>query len=687
MSTTNASAVSSISKAAAVVAVAEEKKVPDELHMQPTLITSSCLLKGADPFSNNTSAAHGDGSWEGSDFFKDNPFASSLFETDLATGDSGSKDAFGFPTKPVSGGVLGSKASKTITSNAICNDAKKIFNHDVVGLESWGDPTGMVPVAITPRIDNAERRFNENGHRHESVDANSYDESEMSEVTDPTFSSLSLIQTAKGKNIADTSDSSIKENHERESRQHTDQSKKMLLASGSALLIEKRCTVNGDPPLMSLDTIVSHKNEREDKNRDLDSLDTSITTLPVAKSRILSKYASSGKVRRASVQSSVHGKDKIEVQSTNRSIGSAGSSSLTNATGKLRMGQATSPATKPKGSTSSNLNSARKTGAATAESAAAAAAASGIALAETSSMSGGVSPAKQQHRGTSLSLNPRSKSPVRISTAFTAGNSSRSIGSAGSSSLNSATGKLRIGHEASPAMKPKASTSSNPNSARKSGATTAVSAAAASGIALAEISSMSGGVSPVKQQHRGTSPTLNRRRKSPVRISTASTAGNSSLMKQSSPTRSPTRKYDSSNRKKKVSPSVVENPAYYSVSVYHFYLVYGTFSPLVSYVSHFLSRCDITHGDSKMETRLGQIKDPIQRAGVKLLWAAAIPIQTQARRFMARQAAIRRMCAVLTIQAVSVQSIAKSMYVYNPNLSHPILLVYPSVCPPMDRRA
>ena len=55
-----------------------------------------------------------------------------------------------------------------------------------------------------------------------------------------------------------------------------------------------------------------------------------------------------------------------------------------------------------------------------------------------------------------------------------------------------------------------------------------------------------------------------------------------------------------------------------------------------------------------MESRLDQIKDPIQRAGVRLLWAAAIPIQTQARRFLARQAAIRRMCAVLTIQAVSV---------------------------------
>lgn len=37
-----------------------------------------------------------------------------------------------------------------------------------------------------------------------------------------------------------------------------------------------------------------------------------------------------------------------------------------------------------------------------------------------------------------------------------------------------------------------------------------------------------------------------------------------------------------------------------------------------------------------------KIKDPIQRAGVRLLWAAAIPIQTQARRFLARQLAIKR---------------------------------------------
>ena len=48
-----------------------------------------------------------------------------------------------------------------------------------------------------------------------------------------------------------------------------------------------------------------------------------------------------------------------------------------------------------------------------------------------------------------------------------------------------------------------------------------------------------------------------------------------------------------------------------------------------------------------------KVKDPIERAGVRLLWAAAIPIQAEARRFLARQHAIKRMCAVLTIQSVS----------------------------------
>ncbi len=78
----------------------------------------------------------------------------------------------------------------------------------------------------------------------------------------------------------------------------------------------------------------------------------------------------------------------------------------------------------------------------------------------------------------------------------------------------------------------------------------------------------------------------------------------------------------------------------------------------------------------QIEPRLGQIKDPIQRAGVRLLWAAAIPIQTQARRFMARQAAIKRMCAVLTIQAVSAYSTYR---IFHRNIDNKFMLT-PHYC-------
>ena len=66
-----------------------------------------------------------------------------------------------------------------------------------------------------------------------------------------------------------------------------------------------------------------------------------------------------------------------------------------------------------------------------------------------------------------------------------------------------------------------------------------------------------------------------------------------------------------------------------------------------------------------------QVKDPIERAGVRLLWAAAVPIQAQARRFLARQHAIKRMCAVLTIQSVS-KIFDPLMFLLNQALSHPL---------------
>jgi len=125
---------------------------------------------------------------------------------------------------------------------------------------------------ITPRRDNASRHFND--YQHDNVDANSCDQSEMSEDTDPTFSSSLIMQTTKGKNVVNKSDSCIKENHNMESSQHKGGRIKNLAPSSiSASLIDKQSAVKGEvnvvPPFVSLDTIESSDDEREDKSRGL----------------------------------------------------------------------------------------------------------------------------------------------------------------------------------------------------------------------------------------------------------------------------------------------------------------------------------------------------------------------------------------------------------------------------------
>ena len=475
--------------AAAAAAIAEKKRDSDSLPMPPPIITSPTNLStGMDPFSNLMSANRGDDGWEGSDFFKENPFTLSPFETDLASGDNGGgKDAFGFPTKPISDGVMGNKPSRMREAT------NAFFDLGMNGADSWGAPTEILPVDITPRRDNAARHFN--GHQHDNVDANSYDESEMSEVTDPTFSSSSIMQSnaatarLESKRIdtrgndnnvktVDNSDSSIKENHNRESSRHSGGRKKNLPSSSvSASPTEKhrmdKSGVNVDPPIASLDVIESSKDDRENKNRGLDDQVKPTSTLPVAKSRILSKYAKSGKVRRAVAYSSSVDNDKTEPQSSARSIGSVGSSSLNSRTGNLRQELEMSHAKTSKTLISADLNPARMDGAT-----ATSAAASAIALAAVPSISGGISQMKEQQQ--------------------------------------------------------------QPHSNQQ-------------------------GISPTR------SSSFNRRRQSPMRASTSSTTENTSPVKSiSSPSRSPVRKYSSPNRKMKVSPSAVENPAYYSVRFSHF---------------------------------------------------------------------------------------------------------------------
>jgi len=76
MRTSIPSTVSSAPKAAAAAATAivEGKRESDALLMPPSANTSSHVLTGTDPFSNLTSATHGDGGWEGSNFFRGESF-------------------------------------------------------------------------------------------------------------------------------------------------------------------------------------------------------------------------------------------------------------------------------------------------------------------------------------------------------------------------------------------------------------------------------------------------------------------------------------------------------------------------------------------------------------------------------------------------------------------------------------
>ena len=431
---------------AAAAEITEKKRVRvDSSPMPPPLITSSNLLTGADPFSNLLSATHGDDGWDGSDFFKENPFAPSPFETDLASSDNGGgKDAFGFPTKPISDGFMGNKPSRSREGT------NTFFDLDINGADSWGAPTAILPVDITPRRDNAARHFND--HRHDKVDANSSDESEMSEVTDPTFSSSSIMQSnvasarleptgvdtrGNEKNVktVDNSDSSIKENHNRESRQHS--GGRFISAPPTEKNRMVKSGVNVDLPLASLDTIKSSEDERENKSRGLNDQVKPTSTLPVARSRILSKYAKSGKVRHAVAFNSSVDDDKTEPQSSARSIGSVGSSSLNSRTGNLRQELEMSPAKTSK---------------------------------------------------TLILADPGPQS------------SARSIGSVGSISLNSRTGKLGQELEISPMKTSKTLISADLNCARK-GDTTAT-LAAASAIASATVPSISGGILQMKEQQQ-----------------------------------------------------------------------------------------------------------------------------------------------------------------------------------------
>ena len=334
---------SSISPSTAVLSTLEDtavapitvKEKSESTALPPSSVTSSSrAVSGPDPFNNFSDTLPG-GGWENSNFFDENPFASSPFDNDPVTNSNGGKDAFGFPSTSMSAGA-GEKQSSMEALDSV-GAATNTFFDNTTGVDLWSNNhanTAMLPVDKTPRRDNATQRLH---------DASSLEGSEMSEVTDPTFVSTKgadIVKHVKTNDqaTAQTSDSSLmKENVSKESKQ--------LITTPE---FEKQCLVKGD---LNADTIVASNSKEKsyEKNDDRDGHDT-LATLPTNRSRILSKYAKSSKERRTGTTlNSADTNDKIETpfrssslnnrsvidtpsESVARSSGSVGSSSLNSRT-------------------------------------------------------------------------------------------------------------------------------------------------------------------------------------------------------------------------------------------------------------------------------------------------------------------------------------------------------------------
>lgn len=477
---------------APIVIQREEELAP--LPMPPPHIPASDL------FDTNQDAADGDDGWGHSDFFKDNSFSSLPFSQDLALGCNVRVDgAFGFPTKSKSDSATGSITHNGLTVNA---DSDAFFDLAVNGADSWGEPSAMLPVDFTPRKNTSTAQYSKD--QTENSDALSYDASEMSEVTNPTFASATAIHNAltatkpdpdgdaarrKDEHIkkmggqlipqqdfhepnesamplldistGEKSDSSIdgKENQQLVGKQFRGDRGESAPTSLASTDTESFVT-------QKLGVVVSNDNTRLDKDQE-----TTASIPRVAKSRIMAKYAKSGKVRRANESlGTIHGSpvdnNKNEPRSPPRSIGGTISSSSVSSSGSQQQ--------------EAKVSSVKKS---------------------TSQLSA-ESPLGRKNENTLVSA----QTPVAVQLV----------------------------------RNPK-NTQLQPNTLQQ-------------------------GINPAT-----TSSIANRRgRKSPMKQLT-STSGSVSptrpIEMKGSPKRSPTEKYGSNNRKKKVSPSVVDNPAYYSVRV------------------------------------------------------------------------------------------------------------------------
>ncbi len=470
--------------------VVQNKDELDPLPMPPPLIPAS---KASDQFDTQSLAAADDNDgWEHSDFFNDNAFGSVPFSQDKAAGGTSSgDDDFGFPTNTKSDSAAGHV------------DSDAFFDLAVNGADSWGEPSAMLPVDFTPRKSTLVAQPSKD--HTDNCDAFSYDASEMSEVTNPTYASATVMHNALATTRPDPDGDDARRKGECAKKTGMDQksmqamhepreSAMPLLGGGTgdksdASIEGKENQQRGGKPYKSdrgenapvsiassdtasyviekLGVVKSNDNARFDIDQG------TMTNIPrVAKSRIMAKYAKSGKVRR-----------------TNESLGTIHS--------------------------------------------------------------------------TPVSINKNEPpSPTR------------SIGTAASSSSVSRTGSQQQGAKVSTAKKSSSRSSAEPHLGRKSDNASA-SAKASEAVVQSLRNANNTQLQPISLQ-QGINPATTsslayrRGRKSPMRQLTSATSGNispKSIEVRGSPKRSPTDKYGASNRKKKVSPSVVDNPAYYSVRV------------------------------------------------------------------------------------------------------------------------
>lgn len=505
-----------VPKSTSTSSVVQSKEDLDPLPIPPPLI----LAPASDPFDTTTPATDDDNGWGHLDFFKDNSFAS-------LPGNIRGDDLFGFPSKSTSDSAAGNITLNELTMNT---ESVAFFDLAVNGADSWGEPSAILPDDFTPRKNATVAQHSK--ENSENCDALSYDASEMSEVTNPTYASATVMQNAltstkpdpdggaarrKGEHVkkvgvadktqqhlhepsesvtplldggtSNKSDSSIdgKENRQRGGKHYSggggENAPASLASSGTAL--------SGTDKLGVVDDSICFDDDQG-----------TMTNIPrVAKSRIMAKYAKSGKVRRANseslgtIHSSPMGNNKNEPQSPPRSIGTTSSSSAISRTGNQQKEVKVSSAKK---STSRSV--------------------------------------------AEPPLRPVAEPPLR-----------------------------RKGENVSAPVKSSAAVQSLQNPSNN---------------AQLQRNTLQQGINPA------TTSTLayRRGRKSPMKQLTSVTSGNIRPTKlievRGSPKRSPTEKYGANYRKKKVSPSVVDNPAYYSVRETRFKNVFF-YSP--SSVDPFLS--------------------------------------------------------------------------------------------------